>query len=132
MQSSENDIDLELIAALIDGRLAGAERKRAIELVSSSEAALEIYTDALRVQADLAPEKVVALVPRRQAGTRRWLAIAPLAAAAVLLIAIVPTVKARRDQALFSSTAMATSLCTRSTATKQSSDPGQALRCRRL
>ena len=106
MQSSENDIDLELIAALIDGRLAGAERKRAIELVSSSEAALEIYTDALRVQADLAPEKVVALVPRRQAGTRRWLAIAPLAAAAVLLIAIVPTVKARRDQALFASTAM--------------------------
>jgi len=106
MQSSENDIDLELIAALIDGRLAGAERQRAIELVSSSEAALEIYTDALRVQADLAPEKVVALVPRRQAGTRRWLAIAPLAAAAVLLIAIVPTVKARRDQALFASTAM--------------------------
>ena len=73
MQSSENDIDLELIAALIDGRLAGAERQRAIELVSSSEAALEIYTDALRVQADLAPEKVVALVPRREAGTRRWL-----------------------------------------------------------
>jgi hypothetical protein len=106
MQSSENEIDLELIAAFIDGRLFGAERARAVKLIASSEAALEVYSDALRVQADLGPDNLVALAPRRERKGRWWQAVAPLAAAAVLLIAIFPTVKARRDQALFSSTAM--------------------------
>ena len=107
MQSSENDIDLELIAAFIDGRLSGADRERAVKLLTSSEAAFEIYSDALHVQADLAPENVIALASRRGRGTRRWWAIAPVAAAAVLLIAILPTIRARRDQAVFSSTTMA-------------------------
>ena len=107
MQSSENDIDLELIAAFIDGRLSGAERERAVKLLASSEAAFEIYSDVLGVQTDLGPEKVVAIGPRRERAARRWRTVVPLAAAAVLLIAIVPTVRARRDRALFSSTTIA-------------------------
>ena len=58
MAASE-DIDLELIAAFMDGRLKGAERERAIKLLRDSEAAFEVYADALRARADLGDSKVV-------------------------------------------------------------------------
>jgi len=117
-----DEVDLELIGALMDGRLTGAERERAIKLLGESEAAFEVYTDAVRARADLEEEeeeeeeaKVVPIEPRldkRQPGRRRWLVGVPAAAAAAwvgvpaaaaaaLLVAVLPSVQAYRDQAVF-------------------------------
>ena len=52
MAAPEN-IDLELIAAFIDGKLAGAERERVVKLLGESEHAFEIYADAVRTRDDV-------------------------------------------------------------------------------
>jgi hypothetical protein len=96
-----DELDLDLIAALIDGRLSGDERDRAIERLSESEAAFEIYTDALRVRSDLpgAAGDVIPLpTPKRRPG-HSWQTIGSLAAAAVLFVALVPQFMARRNAA---------------------------------
>jgi len=95
------ELDLDLIAALIDGRLSGAERQRAIKHVNESEAALEIYADALRVLPDI-PVPDAKVIPLPQPKPRpgfSWRTMGSVAAAAVLLIAVVPTFMARRDNA---------------------------------
>src|SRR5687767_9504057 len=90
-----DEVDLELIGALLDGRLTGAERERAIKLLGESEAAFEVYTDAVRVRADLK------VVPIRPWLDKRWLVGVPAVAAAALLVAVFPSMQARRDQAVF-------------------------------
>ncbi len=90
-----DEFDPDLVAAFIDGRLSGAERERVVRLLAESEAAFEIYTDALRARGDLDAGKVVP-IPRRW-----WTVGAPLAAAAALLIALLPAVQSRRANATF-------------------------------
>lgn len=103
---SEREVDFELIAAFVDGRLSGEERERAVRLLSESDVAFEVYSDALRARADLRDESVVPITAaRRRRGGRGWWGIVPLAAAAVLLVAIFPRVQARRDQAAFAAPA---------------------------
>lgn len=107
--AASDELDLDLIAALIDGRLSGAERERAIKQLSESEAAFEIYADALRVRPDLqAPEAKVLPFTTPVAAEKRagrpglpWRTIGSLAAAAVVLIAIVPQYMARQNSAAF-------------------------------
>ncbi|HUQ81759.1 MAG TPA: hypothetical protein VM076_11495 [Gemmatimonadaceae bacterium] len=98
-----DELDLDLIAALIDGRLSGAERERAVKQLSESEAAFEVYADALRVRPDLEiPDAKVIPISRPQGRPGLpWRAIGSLAAAAVVLIAVVPSFIARRDAAAF-------------------------------
>src|SRR5215216_5932911 len=108
-----DEVDLELIGALMDGRLAGAERERAIKLLGESEAAFEVYTDALRVRADLDEAKVVPIEPAQEKHRPRqrwWLVGIPAAAAAALLLAVLPSVQARRDDAVFAASTTAIAL----------------------
>jgi hypothetical protein len=96
-----DELDLDLIAGLIDGRLSGAERERAIEQLSESEAAFEIYTDALRVRSDLpgAAGDIIPLSTAKRRPAPPWRTIGSLAAAAVLAVAVVPQFMARRNAA---------------------------------
>ena len=94
------DFDPDLIAAFIDGKLSGAERERVVKLLAESEAAFEVYADAVRARDDLDADSVVSLPSRRENRSKRWwVAGAPIAAAAALLIALLPTVQARRNTA---------------------------------
>jgi len=90
-----NEFDPDLVAAFIDGRLSGADRERVVMLLAQSEAAFEIYADAVRARDDLGADAIIPLPARRSVPVRRprWLtAGAPLAAAAALLIAVLPRV----------------------------------------
>lgn len=99
------ELDLELIAAFIDGRLTGAERDRAVKLLGESDAAFEVYADALRARSDLDAGKVLQIRPPRPYSARPWLTIGSVAAAAVLMIAILPSIQARRERADFNAPA---------------------------
>ena len=104
MAGSEQ-VDLELIAALIDGRLSGEERQRALRLLAESEAAFEVYSDAVRARGDVVDRDVLPLAPVRGRLSRvPWRTIGPLAAAAVVLIAILPVMQQRRDRAILDAT----------------------------
>jgi hypothetical protein len=98
------EFDADLIAAFIDGKLFGAERERAVKLLAESEAAFEVYADALRAGADLDADAVLpfpAPRPKPRPRPRWWTAGVPLAAAAALLIAVIPAVQSRRANATF-------------------------------
>lgn len=90
---ASHDFDLELIAAFIDGRLPPAERNRVIKLLAESDAAFEVYADAVRTRDDLGAGSVVP-IPRPV--PRSWVTVLPIALAAGLVIAVLPTVQARR------------------------------------
>jgi len=95
------EVDFELISAFIDGRLSGADRARAVRLLADSEEAFEVYSDALRTRADLKASAVVPISERRSwRSSVPWRAVGTVAAAAVVLIAVFPTVQARRDRAV--------------------------------
>jgi hypothetical protein len=81
MVAPERETDLELLAALMDGRLSGAERERAMKLLAEDDAAFKTYVEALRVDTD---------VPERTPVARTLWRVVPLAAAAGLLIAVLP------------------------------------------
>lgn len=94
-----DEVDLELIGALMDGRLTGAERERAIKLLGESEAAFEVYTEALRARADLEEVEVVPIPQARpRPRARSWRVAVPYAAAALLMIAIFPSIRALRNR----------------------------------
>jgi len=94
------DLDPDLIAAFIDGKLSGADRDRVVKLLAESEAAFEVYADAVRARDDLDADAVVSLPARRENRSKRWwMAGAPIAAAAALLIVVLPTVQSRRADA---------------------------------
>jgi hypothetical protein len=95
---SQSNLDLELIAALIDGRLSGEERARAVRMLADSDDALEVFATAVRYDAAAATHdadaRVIAIPAHR---TRRWRVIVPVAAAAVLAIVLVPGVVRHRS-----------------------------------
>jgi hypothetical protein len=91
--AATDEFDPDLVAAFIDGRLSGAERERVVKLLAESEAAFEIYADAVRAREDLDTDAIIPIPARPSVSVRRprWLtAGAPLAAAAALLIAVLP------------------------------------------
>jgi len=96
--AAADEVDLELIGALMDGRLTGAERERAIKLLGNSEAAFEIYADAVRARADLDEAKVVPIAEARRPRVRSWRVASPFAVAALLMIAVLPAIRAGRDR----------------------------------
>jgi len=96
MDSVDSNVDLELIAAFIDGRVSGEERSRAMKLLAESDEALELFANALRVQRDTAQSNVVPIATARR--WRRWAAAVPFAAAAVLAVVLVPRLIGRHEQ----------------------------------
>ena len=101
MSRSEPAIDLDLIAAFIDGRLGPADRDRAMALLATSEAAFDVFVDATRARAE-AGDGVIPI-----GRSRRWLpggrrttlfVLAPAAAAAVLLFVVLPRTGARSSR----------------------------------
>lgn len=100
MSRPEPAIDLDLIAAFIDGRLGPADRERAMTLLASSDAAFEVFVDATRVRAENGDGVIPIGRSRRWlrggAGRRTtWFVLAPAAAAAVLLFVVLPRMGAR-------------------------------------
>ncbi|GBD31638.1 hypothetical protein HRbin33_00597 [bacterium HR33] len=82
---SQDRLDLEELAAFVDGRLEGEARARVIRLLASSEEAYEVFAETLRFQAE-----------ERARGARvvrfpRWrrAVLVPLAAAAALALLLV-------------------------------------------
>jgi hypothetical protein len=105
MSAPESPIDLELVAAFIDGRVTPAERERALEMLANSDAAFEAFVNAVHVQADNADAKVVPIAPARaRRGLRTWSVVLP-AVAAALLIAVLPKIRAYRAERAFHVTA---------------------------
>ncbi len=97
MDSTHSDADLELIAALLDGRLSGEERARAVKLLADSDEALELFANTLRDQPAVPDVKVVPITTARR--WRQWRVIVPIAAAAMLAIVVVPKLTGRGAQA---------------------------------
>jgi hypothetical protein len=93
MRSIESNVDLELIAAFIDGRLTGEDRARAMKLLADSDEALEIYALALRERQEMPDFGVVPIATRRR--WRQWKVVVPIVAAAGLAIVAVPTLHNR-------------------------------------
>ncbi len=83
--------DLELVAALADGRLRGSERARALERIEADEALREVLVDLLRLGEEEARAAGGEVTPFRRlgrGGARRWL-LPALAAAGLAAVAIV-------------------------------------------
>jgi hypothetical protein len=89
----DSNVDLELMAALIDGRLAGEDRARAVKLLADSDEALELYAHAVRERYGTSDSSVVPIASRR--GWPRWKFVIPIAAAAGLAIVTVPVLRSR-------------------------------------
>jgi hypothetical protein len=93
--AATDEFDPDLVAAFIDGKLSGADRERVVRLLAESEAAFEVYADAVRAREDLDADAIIPIPVRPPVPVRRprWLTVgAPLAAAAALLIAVLPRV----------------------------------------
>jgi hypothetical protein len=89
MSTPESSIDLELIAAFIDGRLGPADRERAMTLLATSDAAFDVFVDATRARAESGATVIPIGRAQRWRGRRQaWWVLAPAAAAAVLLAAV--------------------------------------------
>lgn len=87
MDQTDTNLDLELLAALADGRLSGKERERAVKMLASSDDALEIFANTVREK----PQDSATVVPISRARSWRWAKIAaPLAAAAAIAFAMLP------------------------------------------
>lgn len=83
--------DPERIAALLDGRLTGADREQVLAALAQSDESLELYADAV---AALTAEKASASVPVRGLGGRRVYGLIGLAlAASIGAILIVPALR---------------------------------------
>jgi len=50
MDPIDTNLDLELLAALADGRLSGEERARAVRMLADSDEALELFANTVREQ----------------------------------------------------------------------------------
>ena len=96
MAASE-DFDIESIAAFIDGRVTGIARDRVVKTLTESDAAFEIYAEALQTRADLIDGTVIPIAATRRRGP--WLVAVPAAAAAILLVAVMPRMQVRHQRA---------------------------------
>ncbi len=88
MRTDTHAPDLEDLAAFVDGRLSGERKARVEERLLRDEGYYEVFLETVRYRQDQGQEedRVAAVVPI--ARWRRWGLAAPLAAAAVLVIAI--------------------------------------------
>lgn len=97
MKSIDSNVDLELIAAFIDGRVSGEDRVRAVKLLAESDEALEILAHATREHEARSDIKVVPIA--RPPRWRQWKVIVPVLAAAGIAIVTVPRLN-RQPQAV--------------------------------
>jgi hypothetical protein len=81
--------DLELLAALVDGRASGRQRARALKRLDESEALREVLAEVLRLREEEARAGGGSVAPWRAPAARRWLVPAAAAAAALATAAIV-------------------------------------------
>src|SRR5437763_11641834 len=96
MDPINTNLDLELLAALADGRLSGEERARAVRMLADSDEALELFANTVR---DLrVPDvKVVSITSARR--WRQWKIALPIAAAAAIAVVMVPRLVGPSKQA---------------------------------
>jgi hypothetical protein len=87
MHSTDPNADLELLAALIDGRLSGEERARAVKLLAESDESLEVFANVVRDQR-AEGAKVIPMRPSRR--WNQWKIYVPVAAAAAVAIIMIP------------------------------------------
>ena len=87
MDPIDTNVDLELLAAFVDGRLSGEERARAVKMLADSDEALELFANTLREQ-QTSDVKVVPITSARR--WRQWKVVLPVAAAAALAVVMVP------------------------------------------
>lgn len=97
MKSIDSNVDLELIAAFIDGRVSGEDRVRAVKLLAESDEALEILAHATREHEARSDIKVVPIA--RPPRWRQWKVIVPVLAAAGIAVVTVPRLN-RQPQAV--------------------------------
>ena len=99
MSTPEPAIDLDLIAAFIDGRLGPADRERAMKLLATSDTAFDVFVDATHARAEVG-DGVIPIQRARRSGSRRavWWVLAPAAAAAVVLLAVLPRTGFRSER----------------------------------
>ena len=98
MKSIDPNVDLELIAAFIDGRVSGEDRERAVKLLAESDEALEILAHATREHEARSDIKVVPIA--RPPRWRQWKVVVPVLAAAGIAIVTVPRLANRQPQAV--------------------------------
>ena len=96
MDPIDTNIDLELLAALADGRLSGEERARAVRMLANSDEALELFANTVREQHASDP-KIVPIASARR--WRQWKIVLPVAAAAALAVVMVPRITGPAKQA---------------------------------
>jgi hypothetical protein len=105
MSTPEPAIDLDLIAAFIDGRLGPADRERAMALLATSDAAFDVFVDAIHARAEIGDSVIPIERARRWNGRRAaWWVLAPAAAAAVVLFAVLPRTRLRSERNAVSAT----------------------------
>jgi hypothetical protein len=96
MDPIDTNLDLELLAALADGRLSGEERARAVRMVADSDEALELFANTVREQ-QVPDVKVTSITSAR--GWRQWKVVLPVAVAAALAVVMVPRLAGPSKQA---------------------------------
>src|SRR5688572_18754440 len=79
---SRERIDHETMAAFLDGKLAGAERERVLQVIAAHPEEYEVFADAARAAAELRGGDVVPIESRQRSGG--WKVAIPLVAAAGL------------------------------------------------
>lgn len=91
----ENGLDLEQLAAFVEGRLSGEARRRVLKLLAESDEAYEVFVDTVRFRAEegLEEERLAARVPSR---VWRWAGIPLAAAAAAVLVLATPLIRTLR------------------------------------
>ena len=87
MDPIDTNLDLELLAALADGRLSGEERARAVRMLADSDEALELFANTVREQ-HATDVTVVPITSARR--WRQWKFVLPVAVAAALAVVMVP------------------------------------------
>ena len=96
MDPIDTNLDLELLAALADGRLSGEERARAVRMLADSDEALELFANTVREQ-HVSDVKIVPITSARR--WRQWKIVLPVAAAAALAVVMVPRLGGPAKQA---------------------------------
>jgi hypothetical protein len=97
MDSTEWHANLELIAALIDGRVSGKDRARAMQVLSESDEALALFASAVRLANESGAKVSPIASSRRWRRWQRWQVLIPVAAAAAIAVIVVPTVSRRES-----------------------------------
>jgi hypothetical protein len=81
----------EVLAAFLDGRLSGEERRRVVEHLDACEDCYAVFSEAVRFQGEEEPRGRV--VRSERFGTRRWVWTSVAAAAVLLVLVAVPLLR---------------------------------------